>query len=47
MQIHFIPILLGGGVRLFEELDPEGIDLRRTSAIETPSATHFLFEVVK
>ena len=47
MQIHLVPILLGGGVRLFEGLDPEGIELRRTSSIETPGATHFRFEVVK
>jgi dihydrofolate reductase len=47
MQIHLIPLLLGGGVRLFEDLDPEGIELRRTGSIETPSATHFRFDVVK
>jgi dihydrofolate reductase len=47
MQIHLIPLLLGGGVRLFEDLDPEGIELRRTSSIETPGATHFRFELVK
>jgi dihydrofolate reductase len=39
MQIHLVPILLGGGVRLFEDLDPEGIELRRTGSIETPGAT--------
>src|SRR5687768_2974122 len=47
MQIHLIPVLLGGGVPLFEDLDPEGIELRRTSSIETPGATHFRFELVK
>src|SRR2546427_3823424 len=47
MQIHLIPILLGNGIRLFEGLDPEGIELRRLSSIETPSATHFRFEVVR
>ena len=47
MQIHLIPILLGGGVALFEDLDPEGIELRRTSSIETPSAIHLRFVVVK
>ena len=47
MQIHLIPLLLGGGIRLFEDFDPEGIELRRASSIETPSATHFRFEVVK
>jgi hypothetical protein len=47
MQIHLIPLLLGNGIRLFEALDPEGIELRRTSSIETPGATHLRFEVVK
>jgi dihydrofolate reductase len=47
MQIHLIPILLSNGTRLFEDLDPEGIELRRTSSVETPGATHFQFEVVK
>lgn len=47
MQIHLIPILLGDGIRLFEDLDPEGIELRKASAIETPGATHFRFELVK
>jgi dihydrofolate reductase len=47
MQIHLIPVLLGGGVRLFEDLDPEGIELRRTSSIETPGSTHLRFDVVK
>jgi dihydrofolate reductase len=47
MRIHLVPILIGDGTRLFEDLDPEGIELRRTSTIETPGATHFRFEVVK
>ena len=47
MQINLIPLLLGGSVRLFEDLGPDRIELRRTSSIETPSATHFRFEVVK
>src|SRR5258706_13941134 len=38
MQIEIIPILLGEGIRLFEGLDPEGIQLRKTSAIDTPGA---------
>ena len=46
MRIHLIPILLGGGVRLFEDLDPVGIELRRTSSIETSRAMHFRFDVV-
>jgi dihydrofolate reductase len=45
MQIHLIPVLLGGGVRLFEDLDPEGIELRAISSIETPGATHLRLDV--
>jgi dihydrofolate reductase len=47
MHIHLIPILLGDGIRLFDNFDPAGIELRKSSTIETPSATHFRFEVVK
>jgi len=39
--IHLSPMLLGGGVRLFEGLDREGIELRKTSAIDTPAAIAF------
>jgi dihydrofolate reductase len=47
MQVHLIPILLGDGVRLFENLGPERIELTRTRTIETPSATHLRFTVGK
>jgi hypothetical protein len=41
-----MPILLGNGARIFAELDPEGIELRKASSSETPGTTHFRFEVV-
>lgn len=47
MRIHIVPILLGGGIRLFEGLDLAGIELRKISTVDTPGATHFVFEVVK
>jgi dihydrofolate reductase len=47
MQIQLIPILFGDGTRLFEDLDPEGIELRKVSSIDSPGVTHFTFEVVK
>ena len=47
MQIQLIPILFGDGIRLFEGLDPEGIELRKISTIDTPATTHLRFEVVK
>jgi dihydrofolate reductase len=45
MQIDIIPILLGDGIRLFEGLDSQGIELRKTSAIDTSGATHFRYQV--
>ena len=47
LQIDLVPMLLGRGIRLFEDLDPEWIELRRRSSIETPGATHLRFDVVK
>jgi dihydrofolate reductase len=47
MEIHLVPILLGRGVRLFEDLTSESFELRRIRCIETPGATHLRFEVVR
>lgn len=47
MEIHLVPILLGSGVRLFEDLTSESFDLRGIRCIETPAATHLRFEVVR
>jgi dihydrofolate reductase len=40
IQIHLVPVLLHGGVRLFDDLHGDLIKLEKTRAIETPSATH-------
>jgi dihydrofolate reductase len=48
LLIHLIPVLLGGGVRLFEGLDSGGIELQQTQAIESPSGVaHLRYQVVK
>ena len=47
MEIHLVPILLGGGVRLFEDIASESFELRRIRCIETPGATHLRYEVVR
>lgn len=47
MQIHLVLVLLGEGVRLFEGLGSDRIELRRSSLIETPGATQLRFDVVK
>jgi dihydrofolate reductase len=45
LKVHLAPLLLGGGVRLFDGLNR--IQLERTRTIETPAATHLRFRVVK
>ena len=48
-EIHLdvAPVLLGGGVRLFEHLGATPIELERTRVIEAPEVTHLTFRVVK
>jgi dihydrofolate reductase len=47
IQIHLVPVLLGDGIRLFEHLDTEQIELERTRVIESPFATHLRFRVIR
>jgi len=44
--LHQVPVLLGGGHRLFQEL-PEHLDLRLVEAIPAPGVTHLHYEVVR
>jgi dihydrofolate reductase len=46
LQVHIAPMLLGGGVRLFDGLDPE-IELETARVIESRLVTHVRFRVVK
>jgi dihydrofolate reductase len=48
LQIHLAPVLLGDGVRLFENhLGPERREVERTRVIESPAVTHLTYRVVK
>jgi dihydrofolate reductase len=47
ISIHLVPVLFGGGTRMFEHLGSEHIQLETAEVIETPTATHLLFRVVK
>jgi dihydrofolate reductase len=44
LQIHQIPVLFGGGRRLFEVL-PSRIELEIVRVIDTPDATHIRYRV--
>jgi dihydrofolate reductase len=47
VHINLVPVLLGGGVRLFEHLGGTPIDLESTRVIEAPGVTHLTFRVVR
>jgi dihydrofolate reductase len=46
IHVHIVPVLIGGGTRLFDTL-PSGIALERVNALVTPAATHLRFRVVR
>jgi len=46
VQIHQIPVLFGGGRRLFDVL-PRRIELQIAKVIDTPEATHIRYRVVR
>jgi dihydrofolate reductase len=45
IYIHIAPMLLGDGVRLFDHLGDDSIDLEFIDAITTPEATHLRYRV--
>lgn len=48
LQINLVPVVLGGGTRLLEDLDATGrIELERTRVIASNAVTHLRFRVVK
>jgi dihydrofolate reductase len=47
LQIHIAPLLLGDGVRLFDELGAERPTLETTRVIESPAVTHIRYRVVR
>ena len=45
--IHLAPVLLGEGVRLFERIGAEQVELECTSVIDSPRVTHLRYRVVR
>jgi dihydrofolate reductase len=46
IRIHLVPVLLGGGTRLFENLDDSQIRLRSVGSIESAMATYLRYAVL-
>ena len=47
VQIHLVPVLFGGGTRMFEHLGDDHIQLEPLQVVETPAAIHLRFRIVK
>jgi dihydrofolate reductase len=47
LQLHLAPVLLGDGVRLFDNLGTGQVELERTRVIESPTVTHVKYRVVR
>ena len=46
LQIHLVPVLLGRGRRLFDQL-PAEVELETVRVIDTPDATHLRYRIVR
>jgi dihydrofolate reductase len=46
IELHVVPILLGGGARLFEGIGP-GLRLEPVRAVDAPGVAHLKYRVVK
>jgi dihydrofolate reductase len=47
IDLHVAPILLGGGLRLFGDLDREPVELEGTRVVEAPGVTHLRYRVLR
>lgn len=47
LELHVVPVLLGGGARLFDNLEGAGIELEQVRAVEAPGVTHVKYRVVR
>jgi dihydrofolate reductase len=47
LQLHVVPVLLGDGLRLFENLGAVRRDLRPIRVVDTPLATHLKYRVLR
>lgn len=47
LSLHIVPVLLGGGVRLFDHLGTGAIELECTQATNAKKVIHMTFRVIK
>jgi dihydrofolate reductase len=47
LSIHLIPVLFGGGTRMFDHLGSEHIQLEHLGSVQTAAATHLRYRIVR
>lgn len=47
LSLHLVPVVLGDGIRLFENIGGEHIELEQISVREAPGVTHLRYRVVQ
>ena len=47
IHIHLAHLLLGGGDRLFEDVDAAALELHKVKAVESTAVTHVKFSVIR
>jgi dihydrofolate reductase len=47
LELHVVPVLLGDGERLFDNLDGAGIQLEQVRAVEAPGVTHIKYQLTR
>src|ERR671924_669766 len=46
LELHIVPMLLGDGARLFDNLGDADIELEQVRAVEAPGVTHLKYRVM-
>jgi dihydrofolate reductase len=47
LEIHLAPLLFGEGIRLFDKIGPQHVELENMRVVASPRVTHLRFRVVK
>jgi dihydrofolate reductase len=45
--VHLVPVLFGGGLRFFEHIGDDHIQLEKVSVVDTAQATHLRYRIAK
>ena len=46
LELHVVPVLLGDGARLFDNLGDAEVQLEQVRAVEAPGVTHLKYRVM-